>query len=335
MNKSKEKKEVIGIDVSKLKLDITVHTTQVYFKCENNKKGINKMINDIYKQSVFSQENILFVFENTGIYSYELAAILNEKEIPFTMVSGLEVKRSLGIVRGKSDKADSKLIALFGYQRREELKPSIMPSKNVEKLQKLLNLRRKLEKHLAGHKSYTKELKSVLNKKEHKVIFAETEKQIKALKASIKNIEEEMFDIIKSDENIDKNYKLLTSINGIGKITSMLVIVCTANFTKFDNHRQLASYCGIAPFEHSSGSSVRGKTKVSNLAYKELKNMLTMAAMSAIQHNNEIRQYYERRIKEGKNKMSTLNNVRNKLLARMFSVVKRGTPYVDLTKYAA
>ena len=115
----------------------------------------------------------------------------------------------------------------------------------------------------------------------------------------------------------------------------MYLIAYTNGFTRFKNSRKFASYCGIAPFPYQSGISIRGKTKVNHLANKKLKTLLDLCAKSAIQYNAEMKQYYERRIKEGKAKMSTINIVRNKLLSRIFAVVQRGTPYVNINKYAA
>jgi transposase len=102
----------------------------------------------------------------------------------------------------------------------------------------------------------------------------------------------------------------------------------------FKNARALACYCGIAPFESSSGNS-NGTPKVNHLANKRIKTMLNMAAVAAIRIKGEHKEYYNRRVKNGKSKMSTLNIIRNKLLYRVFAVVNRGTPYVDLYKFAA
>ncbi|AMR31541.1 hypothetical protein A0256_08930 [Mucilaginibacter sp. PAMC 26640] len=78
------------------------------------------------------------------------------------------------------------------------------------------------------------------------------------------------------------------------------MITSTHNFTSFSNWRKLACYIGKAPFEHTSGTSVRGKTQVSHLANKQLKKLLHLAAISAIIHNKELRAYYQRRISEAK-----------------------------------
>lgn len=113
------------------------------------------------------------------------------------------------------------------------------------------------------------------------------------------------------------------------------MLVYTNCFTAFDDWRKFACYSGIVPFEYQSGTSIKGKKKINHFANKRLKALLSNAACTSIQHNPEMKQYYERRIKEGKNKMSTQNIIRNKIVARMFAVVGRGSEYVDTFKYAA
>jgi len=134
---------------------------------------------------------------------------------------------------------------------------------------------------------------------------------------------------------MSKNFKLILSVKGLGKIVGFYLIAFTANFTMFDNARSFASYAGVAPFGYSSGT-VKGTPRVHPLANKQLKSLLNLAAMSAIQHRGEYQQYYDKRVNElGKSKMSTLNIIRNKLLYRAFAVINRQTPYVDLLKFAA
>ena len=154
----------------------------------------------------------------------------------------------------------------------------------------------------------------------------------------VKNVnilKNEMNKLIKGDDRLNKQYKLIISIKGIGTQTALFIIAYTAGFMKFKNARKFASYIGIAPFPNTSGTSIKGRTKVSHLANKKLKSLLDLCAKSAIQFNPEMKIYYEKRISEGKNKMSTINIIRNKLVARIFAVVERGTAYVDIMKYAA
>ena len=144
-----------------------------------------------------------------------------------------------------------------------------------------------------------------------------------------------MMGIVKEDKELIHMYGLITGIKGVGKMSALLIIIYTNRFTNFKTWRKFASYSGTAPFPHQSGTSVNGRSKVSHFANKEIKSMLNMCAISAIQHNTEMSLYYQRRTEQGKNKMSTLNIIRNKLIARIFAVVKRGTAYEATIKLAS
>ncbi|WP_231372780.1 transposase [Aureivirga sp. CE67] len=196
-------------------------------------------------------------------------------------------------------------------------------------------MRKKLVKQRAGYKATLKEQKRVYSKKQYKLIFEIQEKVIREFNKQIEKLEKEMQEIILKNKQLKLNFYLLNSIKGVGEKTAITMLIFTDNFTKFESSRKFASYCGIAPFPHISGSSVRGKNKVSHLANKSIKSILNMCAINAIQYNPEIKAFYERRIKKGKNKMSTINIIRNKLISRMFAIIKRKTPYVDTMKFAA
>jgi len=327
--------EVIGIDVSKLVVDVKIHSNQMYAQFDNSNKGFKKMCNWAFKNNPFPKEETLFVFEHTGLYSHKLAVYLNGQGIPFNIVPGLEIKRSLGISRGKDDKVDASKIAKYAYRLRDELDPYHMPSKEVENLKHLLSLRDRLVKQRAGFKCSFKEQKRVYTMKEDPVLFGTQEKMIKYLTKQIDVIEKEMDDILESDDKLKKQYDLIISIKSVGPQTALYMIVYTAGFTKFNTSRKFASYCGIAPFPNSSGTSIKGKTKVNHLANKKIKSLLDQCAKNAILHNYEMKKYYEKRIEQGKQKMSTINIIRNKLLARIFAVVNRNIPYIDFLKYAA
>ena len=134
-------------------------------------------------------------------------------------------------------------------------------------------------------------------------------------------------ELIAADEQLKNAYQLVSSVPGVGPQITCYLLVYTRCFTSFDNARQLACYAGVAPFEYSSGSSIRGRTKVSHLANKKLKSLLTMCALNTIKKENEFKIYYDRRKAEGKSHMSTLNIIRNKIVSRIFAAVRRGTPY--------
>ncbi|MFY9243311.1 MAG: IS110 family transposase [Polaribacter sp.] len=330
-----EIKQTIGIDISKLTFDVRIHSNQCYRVFDNTPKGFKELIKWVDKNNPISKEYTLFILEYTGIYSEEIALFFTKNDISFSLIPGLEIKKSLGISRGKDDKVDATKIALYGHRLRDEIKPSKIPSMALSKLKRLLTLRERLVKQRAGHKSTIREQKRIYLRKENKLLFETQEKMIKFLTKQIKNIELEMKQIIKTNQELSQQYKLVVSVKGIGDQTALFMIVTTNGFTKFKSWRKYASYCGIAPFPNTSGTSIRGGTKVSNLANKKLKSLFDLCAKSAIQNNPEMKIYYHKRLEKGKNKMSTINIIRCKLMARAFAAVNRQTPYVNTLKFVA
>lgn len=329
-----EFKEIVGIDISKKTLDVHIHKQELHKKYDNTPKAIKKMMEWVFSKAEAARDETLFVFEHTGMYTIQLMAALSENDVKFSVVSALEIKRSMGIVRNKSDKADAAMIALYGYRLREEIKLTEMPSEDLRALKHLLGLRDAMVSDRAGYKCRLGEQKRVLKKKGNKVLFDAQDQMINHLSKKIDKVEKEIDAIVKDNKIVNDLYALITSIIGVGPVTALYVIVFTQAFNKFDTWRQFASYTGIAPFKNSSGTSLKGKTKVSHLANKDIKSLLDQCAKTALQHNPEMKKYYERRIAEGKNKMSTVNIIRNKIVARIFAVVQRGTPYVNTLKYA-
>nr|NQU91236.1 IS110 family transposase [Bacteroidota bacterium] len=328
-------KEIIGIDVGKLNNELRIQSNQKPYGFKNTKTGCIGMGKWVLKNTSFKKQEILFVFEHTGIYTYPLSCYLQENGFPFVLVPGLAIKRSLGIARGKDDKIDAKKIALYGYHRREELTPYELPSQDIQDIKNLLSLREQLVKQRAGYKARVGEFKLFLERNGNEVMFEVQEKMIEDTTLQIDKVENEIDRIVKSNEKLKLLFGLVTSIKGIGPQTALFLMVFTNGFTQFKTWRKFASYCGIAPFPNRSGTSLRGKTKVNNLANKKIKSLLDQCAKSAIQHNREMKNYYQKRLDEGKSKMSTINVIRNKLLSRAFAVVIRRTPYVDIMKYAA
>jgi len=211
-----------------------------------------------------------------------------------------------------------------------------MPCQDIINLKRLLSLRDRMVKQRAGYKSSLKELSRVLTLKNNKVLLETQERIIKYLTKKINIIEQSLDSIVNSNDTLKNVFKLVTSVKCVGRQTALFIIAYTeASFTKFKTWRQFASYCGTAPFPNSSGTSLRGSTQVSHLANKKVKSLLDLCAKVAIQYNPEMKAFYKRRVAEGKNKMSTINIIRNKLLSRIFAVVNRQTPYVDFMKYAA
>ncbi len=325
--------ETIGIDVSKSWIDARMHLAKHLKRFDNTTSGYKSLIEWVEKEMVDPKEKILFAFEHTGLYSYGLSLFLNEQGYHFILIPALELRRSMGIVRGKEDRIDAAKIALYAYRRKDEIIPYHMPDQLIYQLRHLLSLRDRLVKHRAGYQASLKESACFLSKKNDPDFFQIHEKMIHYLSKQIDKIDLKLTTTIYQDQKINHMFEMICSIKGVGPQTAYYMIVLTHGFLLFKEWRKFASYAGTAPFPYQSGSSIKGKTKVNHMANKKIKSLLHTSALSAIMYNHEMKEYYTRRSESGKSKMSTLNIIRNKILARIFAVVTRGTPYVDTHKY--
>jgi len=319
---------IMGMDVSKNTLDCHLFLQQKSLSAVSNdikgfkiiKRWLNKELN---KQT----EELIVVMEYTGIYTYGIERFLQSEQIKFVKRPALDIKRSLGMVRGKSDKVDAKFISKYGWMRKEELQP-MKPLSDAElELQQMMNHRDKLVADKASYQSKLKELVSQMGNKTNQKMITSMQYVMDVLTQEIKEAEKEIKKLIASGSSLQTNYELMCSVKGVGFATAVHILIATENFTRFADVRKFICYCGAAPFEHSSGTSIRGKTRVSHLANKKLKSLLTMAAISAIQHDPELKIKYQQKVKEGKAKMCALNIIRAKLIERIFAVIKRQSHY--------
>ena len=251
------------------------------------------------------------------------------------MISALTIKRSLGITRGKNDYIDSRRIADFSYRYKDKISLTRLPAQDIAKLQSLLTLRGRLSVTLGRFTVSKNEAAKFMGRDGTEELFLVYDNMISTIKEQIKNLERSIKEVIGNNEKLKLSYELVTSVKGVGLIVACYLISYTHNFTRFSTWRKFACYSGIAPFDHQSGTSVKGRTQVSSIANKEMKRILHLAAICAIHTDAEMTEYYSRRQNEGKHKMTIINIVRNKIVSRVFAIVKRGTPFVDLKKYAS
>ena len=327
-----------GIDVSKSKLDVTFVTEPLekksqHFVVSNGSKGVRQILS-LLKKSDIDLKNTLFSFEDTGVYSLPLCFLLSEKQLDYWMIPAIEIKRSKGISRGKTDKSDSKDIAFYSCTHLHKLRPGGIPEKEIMQLRLLFTEREKVLKALHLLES-TMEASDFIPKAIMDSVRKINASGVRSLQKMLLELEEKMREIINSCEPIKQQQNLLCSIPGVGPQTALYLIIATKSFKTFKNSRQLACYAGVAPFEYSSGSSIKGRTKVNHLADKKMKSLLYMCAMNAKKCDKELSEYYQRKVQEGKPKMLVLNNISCKLLGRAFAVINRDTPFVNMHKFAA
>lgn len=327
----------IGCDVSKATVDIAFgqEGTFIYLDSySNDSKGFNKLVRDLKSFTDSEYSDWFFCFENTGVYSKALLLWLSEKGIPCREESALQISKSLGIKRGKDDKVDSKAICKYAYEKRGLINVTVPSKSLIVKLKTLLSDRERLIKNRTGCLAAIKTSDPRLGKEFKTKRQQSINELIKVLTDQIGEIEKSINELLKESPSVGQNAKLVASVIGVGLITTANFIVLTNNFQDFTDSRKFACYTGVAPFPNSSGIR-KGAKRVNKMANRKMKSLLSNGALSAVVNDPELKIYYQRKLSEGKPKGVVLNAVKNKLIQRVFSVVKRQKPYVKIYKYAS
>lgn len=315
----KKEKVFIGIDVSKLTLDICiVKNTTTSLVIKNNKTDIKKFLNEVTKGS----SEVYLCIENTGKYGWLITELAPDYLTNFYIINPLHLKRSMGLIRGKNDKIDAVRIAQFIKRNYQEEVCYVRERSLITALKVLVSERGYKVKSKTQLKVKNKDIEVISDKKLAKKLIKSNLKLIVTLEQQIKEIELEIKRLIESDKQLKQHSYLLKSIPGVGDILSTSLIIKTNEFKSITDPRKLACYCGVVPFENRSGTSIFGKKRLSLLADKKIKKVLHLGAMRAIQMENDFRVYYIRKVKEGKNKMSVVNAIRNKIIHTAYALIK-------------
>ncbi len=304
-----------GIDISKDVFDV-MDSNGNYFQFENDFKGFKKFIELLSSKSHC-------VMEATGYYHYKLAYYLLENNIRVSVENPLSVKRfiQMRLSKIKTDKSDAKMICL--YAQHVDLKLWKGQTKNqIECLQitRLLSL-------------YFKQTTAIKNKihgedvlgNPSSIVVRSLKRSLKFKQKEIKLIEKKLTEIVKQDHQ-----ELLTrieSIPGLGRKTSIMLIVLTDGFERFTSASELCSYSGLTPIIRQSGSSVKGRPRISKMGNKKLRNLLFMCSFTACKNNKACKALYDRIVAKGKSKKLALIAVCNKLLKQAFAIAKSGLIY--------
>jgi len=324
----------IGIDVSKPFFDVSLmpvfeHKKQAIESAQfkNTDDGLKSFGRWLKNLKVTMDENTLVVIENTGIYHRLIWCFCNKKGLPLHIGNAAHIKWSFGIARGKNDKIDSVRLCKYACKEADTLKASPALNPVLMQLKDLMSSRTRLLSQVNSNKQYIREAKTSNDPKVQDAIEQAHLAAINGLTLSIKAIEALINGIIAENPALKNNYDLLITIPGIGHLTAIYLICCTTNFIAKITGKQLACYAGVVPFEHSSGISIKGRSRVSQMANKDLKKMLHLSALTVVKNYPEFRSYYDRKKAEGKHSMSILNAIRNKIALRVVAVVNNQKPY--------
>jgi transposase len=322
----------IGIDVSKATLDVALLDEQGKVTAEekvaNTEKGLRSMWKRWAKTYGLKKEQCLVCLEPTGHYSHLPLETLVRLEVPTWLAHPTDIIKSIGTTRGKNDRIDALRIA--DYARRFHDKARLVTADHLRtnKLKQLLARRENLVRRKTMHHTQIRNLDHCVDQSLRAAFTRIDKAQIAALDKSLKQIEAMIEEVIAAEPEHQRIYDLLLSIDGVGPVLAAHLLALTEGFLRFKTARELACHAGVAPFEYSSGSSIRGKTRVSKQAQPTLKYLLHMAAVGCTARKGELQDYWKRKVAEGKHKMCVLNAIRNKLIHRICAVIDRGTPYV-------
>jgi transposase len=315
---------IIGIDVAQDTLAISIFDgkTHQIKELDYTKRIIRKELITPFRKV---KESVVFVMESTGIYHTRLAYWLASEELKISVVNPLIIKRytQMHLMRIKTDSADAKLIAEYGYEYQHKL--SFFRTKDESQIA-VDNLVKAID-DLLLQRTMTNNQHHALKKQANysKEALDSYKRHLKFIKDEIKRLEKTLQTLLENAFN--QEYELLRSIPGIGLKVSAMIIAVFNGFENFESAKQACSFAGIAPSPYESGTSVKGRGSISKRGNIFARKMLYMGALVATIHNPLIRQQYQRLVENGKSKMVAMVAAANKLLRQAFGVLKSGKPF--------
>ena len=332
------KKIVVGIDISKEKIDasaIDVRDSQLgvvkldYRVFENRPMGFRRML--VWARHLIKGvclEDVLFCCETTGGYDRCLCDYVYAKGLDIWRESALQVKASMGVRKGKDDRADSLMIAEYAMRHMDKAVPYESPSDSIRELKALFLYRHKLVQGRTSLKVRAEELKATAPmSKSVRFIVRDTMKAVRALDKSIRDCQRQILEIIRGDVELQRSYDRIVSVSGLGIVNATALIAYSNNFKAFTTANRMASYWGSAAFRERSGTSVDRRAYVKCYSSSLLKANLTQAAECTVREHGIYHQYYLRLKEAGKPYGVIINNVRNKLIHLVFSLVTNDMDY--------
>lgn len=321
----------VGIDVSKHELDFAVMqgaSLLWHREIENNDEDIVRLISELKSLSRFTVSRCLFCLENTGYYGNHLLKALKRIKANVVVENPLQINKSLGIARGKTDKLDAIRICQYAYRFKDVVRMWVPKRPIIELLNTLQNLRIRLIEMRMAVTVPLGEQAQFLRKGVHRQAKMLCMKTTKAIVHDLQEIDQFIQSTVNSDDAVERLVELITSVPGVGLVTAVYIVTTTNEFRDIYDPKKFACYAGVAPFKDESGKALKKKARISHIANKKMKSLLHTCAMAAISHKGELRDYYKRKVEiEGKPKMAVVNAVRYKLILRVFTCVSQNRPY--------
>jgi transposase len=325
-------KQVVGIDVAQKELVVSfgrmyddwtpeVHASKTF---ANRSNGFMALLLWVKKLSQ-DTSGLRYVMEATGVYHEPLAYFLEEKGYDVTIVLPNKISNYFRTLNVKTitDKTSAEAIAMFGLEKK--LESWKRPKKVFKDLRQVTREREQIveERTMVKNQLHAEQAEAYPNPSSVQRI----QKRIQFLNKQEKEIKEEIAALVKADEGLSQSVKVTSSLTGIGLLTSATVLGETNGFELIRNKRQLTSYAGFDVIEKQSGTSVKGKTRISKRGNKHLRKAMHLPALAAIRHDERFKAIYARLISKHGIKMKAAVAVQRKLLEILYTVYKTNTPY--------
>lgn len=325
-------KQVVGIDVAQKELVVALGRMNEELDLElyghksfgNNQKGFLSLLLWVKKQTD-EATGVRFVMEATGVYHEALAYFLDDKGYKLSIILPNKISnyaRTLDI-KTVTDKTASEAITRFGLERKlddwQRPKPLFKSLRQLTReKEQLIQIRTMVKNQL--HAEQTEAWPNAGSISRFKTQLALLNKQEKQIKAEIAVLS-------KQDSQVHSSIQLISSIPGIGTLTAVTILAETNGFELIRNKRQLTSYAGLDVKEKQSGTSVKGKARISKRGNKYLRKALYMPSLTAIRHNEWFKTVYARLISKHGIKMKSAVAIQRKLLELAYIIYKTNTPY--------
>ena len=327
------KKLFVGIDFSKEKIDVAIifaeglteTSMRLFNEFKNSVSGYKQLVKWVEESSNETEPSLwLFCGENTGDYSKPLCNFLYGRGFDMWLENAKSIKDASGIRRLKSDRADANMIAEYAMRNYDKAIIYEPLSESLSQLRELFLYRQMVVRHRCSFQVRRGEKRLNMEKSPVKTMISQSGRHIVTeLNKEIEKIDKRIAELIDSDDELAQVFNIVTSIPGIGTQNAVCLMVYTDNFRRFNfDSRKIACYYGIAPFGRDSGTSVHTDPHVHYMANRQIKAMLSQAALSAARFNPVIASYYSRLIAKGKKRQIVLNNVKNKLVHIVTAMVR-------------
>ena len=292
---------------------------------DNTPEGYDKFLLWL-KDKGYTLNNCVVCMEATGVYSQGLSYFLASQDYNVAVEPPLEVKKSFPTHGHKNDPVDSANISEYAYRYFDKLHFWQPPDELLKHIKTLLTTREHITRTLSSYDNSLGSLKR--DQVETKEAVDIHKRIIKELKFSRKQIDKQIKELIKKDDSINCMYSLVSSVPGVGLQLGLHILFMTECGRKELNYRNVASYVGISPWEHESGTSVRNRPRSRKNGPGQIRKLLYLAAMSLRKHNDHFREYFERKTAQGKPGRVVINNIANKLLKIIFAIIRTKRPYI-------